>query len=913
MYVDSKLIDGKVFVSERVNGARRIKTFPAPFDYYCDYPDKDYEADQTANNLSKTFTGLYGDRLRKRIFRSKKDMLNQIMNDVSSGYRIYESDIRPEYKILERQYRDTPAPKLNVAVFDIEVETLPGRGFASYVNPYGRINAITIHQKWLGKCLTYALAPPTMTTDEAQALINDIPDAYVLETEHELLTLFLEAIEDADVITGWNSEGYDIPMLIQRIRLILGDDDFERIAQYDPGPAAKHQLKKLCLFQQSPTARQFINQFGQEETTFNLCGRVHLDYMQLYKALTFTSQPSYRLDYILQIELGERKVPYNGTLHQLWCNDFRKFIEYAIQDTMGLSKVDDKKNFIGLSVEVTHTSCVNLPDTLGSVSKIEHAIIVELHRQGKVAPDKSPSEDGDKVAGGFVYKPEGGKYDWVASFDLNSLYPSVIRLLNISPETVIGQFNTSRTEQKISKLISSGECKTRTDAWHHFAACLEYHDIIDEKDTELELLLETGDKETAKASEWKTMLKENNLVVTGNGTVFDMSQEGIIPYCLTKWYQDRIETRAKSKKCRDDGDDDGYKYYDMVQQVRKVFLNATYGALLNAYFRFNDERFGQSVTLSGRVISQHMAKDACYLIDGEYDLGKSLIYMDTDSAYVHIEDYLKSLDADLEDDDLLCDIADNLGETLNDRFPKAMSEMFLVTEEHGGVIQCKRETVATSSLFKDKKKKRYALACLDFDGKRKREIKTVGFETERSDTPVFVQDFMKECLNDVLLGQANYNDIKAKSEEFIQTVEKMPIENLGKPSSASKVTIGKIERDRWREGMEKPHIHYAVSAALNFNDYLEYFNDTSMEPILDGDKVRIFPLLENRQKNPLGAKYIALSSGASFISDWFYTMPFDMYQIKDNFVISKLHSIFDMLHWDFTPPDTDSDNVFVYN
>ncbi len=923
-YVDAKRVGNSVFVSERLpDGKRRIQSYKSPLDYYTDYTD-----DELADDVSKGIRhivrkSMFGDRVRKRSFNDYNSCQTSIIKDITDGKKIYESDIRPEYKVLERNYEGQAAPNLHVAIYDIEVAIPPKMPWARYENPYAEINAITIYQKWLNKCLTYALAPPGMTVDEAQAailpLIEENRDIYICQNEAELLELTLEAFEDADVISGWNDRTFDLPYIIQRTRLILGEEPYETIHYYNPSPLSEQHLKRLCLFHQSPRM-EIISQYGRPETVFSLCGRVQLDYLDLYKTLTFSQKPSYSLDYILSEELQENKVAYKGTLYQLWCEDFATFIRYSIQDVMGLSRLDDKMTFIRLASEVTHMACVNLIDALGSVSKIENAIIVALHKKGMVAPDKKPVMETSKVAGGFVHMPKGRKYNYITSFDLNSLYPSVIRLLNISPETVVGQFDISRTEAKLQEYMNlDGKGKPseqRTRAWHNFTGTLEYHDIVDGTDELLTLVYEDGEKITMTGAEWREIFRGMDLTVSANGTVFRTDQPGIIPEVLAVWYQERIETRKKSKDCYKAGDTVGGAYWDMVQQVRKVYLNATYGALLNAYFRFNDPRFGQSVTLSGRVVTKHMARKACEIIDGRYEFTPAMIYSDTDSGYFELNQYFDRIGIDKTDIGAMVDECDRLGELINASFPEAMERNFFSSIEHAKVIECKRETVARNGLFKHETKKRYALNVWDDEGKRYPDgkVKVVGMEVRRSDTPKFVQKFLQECLEDVLIRDYSFDKIYEKAEMARDKFDVDDPFDLGIPSSASKITIGKAQEEYHQaNGGPKPKIHWAVMGALRFNQYREFFGDTDMREITDGDKVKIFYLNQYHPKNPLQFPSIAINADATFIKDWFSELPFDIEMMKQKLIANKLNNVFDMLDWDFDPPLTVANSVFVYD
>lgn len=902
-YIDAFRRGDNICVSERDSaGVRHERRAPAPFYFYVENPDGKY-------------TSMYGhklDRVAQKNFISYKTSIDDYHDE---GILTFESDVKPEYRFLEDQYVKATPPKLHIGILDIESDRDPSQGFSRPDYPYAIINAITIDRKWLNDVVTVSVCPPTLTLEEAEELVADIENTYVVETEEELLLLTLELLEDADVISGWNSEFYDLPMIIQRIRVVLGQEDLDDVSdleEYRPSNLSREYLKKLCLFDEIPQPRRVDRGFGSDDWTFTLKGKVHLDYLDLYMKFSFSELHSYKLDYVLEVEIDERKIEYDGSLDQLWREDFKLFTLYNRQDTIGLSKVDDKRKFIKLANEMAHTACVMLKDTLGSVTIIEHAIMCELHQRGFIAPDKQETEKDGKVAGAFVKLPEGGMYEWICSFDINSLYPSVIRMLNISPETLVGQFDISRTTLKIDDLISSGKAKDTTEAWHHFTGVTEYHDVQEGNQFEnLTLVYEDGERHTMDGGEWKEWFEQNDVAISANGTVFHTTEQGIIPYCLEKWYNERVEFKAKSKKFDKEGDTDSAEYWDTIQQARKLFLNSTYGALLNRFFRFFDTRFGQSVTLSGRVVTKHMIRKASELIDGEYGFGKSAVYSDTDSAYMTLIDLID----DNATEDMIVELADEIGDLINQSYPSKMIESFFVPFENGAVIQSGREVVAKRGIFKDATKKRYALYVIDDEGKKVSKLKIMGMETQRSDTPKWIQEFLKECLNLVVKDGEGEDVLVNKIIDFRESFYKKESWELGSPKRIKnmKKTLLELKMFDEKRIANEPRVYYAVRAGMNFNRYLEYFNDTEIPPIVDGDKVEIMYLNEkDLTTNPLGFRNIAIPVGLKKHSKWIQKLPLSVTRAYDGLVTKKITNIFDMFDWEFEPSDTTADEVFEW-
>lgn len=531
-YVAAHLRFNDVFVIERTEkGARKIVKHRAPFFMYVE--------DEVG-----TYTTMFGTKARRLDYAKRRDMRDEKDDYAAQGIRTFESDVKPEYKILEAHYKGSNPPDLHVGFLDIEVLSRAKEGWARWTNPYAPISAITVHRGWIGDTVTIALMPDDgRGYDAASAQLEGIPDTILCETEAELLELFLELIQDCDVMTGWNSEKFDLPYIVARLRIVLGGEDAEDFVDDDnereediPHESAV-VLRKLSPLGLLPR-RGKVESFGNEETVFSIPGLPHLDYLDLYKKFELSPRETYKLNHILQVEVGQEKVHYDGTLEQLYYNDFRKYILYNRQDVDGLVAVDKKVGFIDIANIMSHRSCVSLEDSMGSVSKIEQAMVMKLHDMGMVAQDKPFIDAGGPVAGALVFDPQPGLHDWMVTLDVKSLYPSVIRMLNISPETLVGQFQLTMTERRLAELMAQGISKS--DAWGRFTSTLEYVAIV-EGDEFIKLTLEYADgtRATQTAAEWKSILENGGLALTANGTVFDLSTEGIVPLMLTEWFDGR--------------------------------------------------------------------------------------------------------------------------------------------------------------------------------------------------------------------------------------------------------------------------------------------------------------------------------------------------------------------------------------
>ena len=675
----------EILIVERINGQRVYNTLPANYVFY--YEDA----------RGGRYKDMWGRPVSKASFTSNKIFQRELK--MYSGRKTYESDINPIFRCLEENYLGVESPILNIGFFDIEVDFDPQRGFASPWDPFSAITAISVHRTSDDTLYTLCLKPNLpvvdkdhLTWEAADAICRSIPNTVLCNDEVELLTMFLDLIEDCDVLSGWNSKGFDIPYVINRIERLMGKD----------------YTKQMCLWGQRPKRKKYI-QFKKEQETYELVGRIHLDYLELYKKHNPQELHSYRLDYVGEIEVGENKTPYSGTLDNLYKRDFRKFIEYNRQDTALLQKIDAKKRFIELANQIAHTNTVLLPTTMGSVALIEQSIINEAHSRGLCVPNRKrpdmevnmdddddwdEEDDGPRpfrntgekrpVVGAYVAKPKIGIHREIACCDINSLYPSALRALNMGPETLVGQIRLDRTNALIDSRLAQGipgpEC------WEGLFATLEY-DLVNTKSPEKMIVdFEDGNSIEVTGDQLYEyiFLQGNPYCVTANGTIFRTDVEAIIPGLLGKWYSQRkamqfketvfseasaqgkgfkvdfskmsnglgATTEAKladlpdyiksgdldaiqqlaNRQIRIEGDKifinedfvkeaKGYMvFWNQRQQARKILLNSLYGALLNEGCRFYDARIGQSVTLSGRSITKHMSSKTNEIITGVYDV-----------------------------------------------------------------------------------------------------------------------------------------------------------------------------------------------------------------------------------------------------------------------------------------------------
>ena len=881
-YVDARWDRDKdtVFVVERDPKKGRIfQEYPARYMFY--YPDQ-----------RGKYRSIYGESLSKVTSKSFKDFQKE--QRIHSNHKLYESDINVVFKTLEENYLGVEAPKLNVAFWDIEVDFDPERGYASPEDAFMPITAIAVHLQWLDTLVCLAVPPKTLTMAQAEEQVKNFPNTHLFETEAEMLEMFLQLIEDADVLSGWNSEGFDMPYTVNRIIKVLSKED----------------TRRLCLWDQMPKKREY-EKYGKTATTYDLVGRVHLDSLELYRKYTYEERHTYRLDAIGEMEIGESKTVYEGTLDQLYNNDFKKFIEYNRQDCALLDKLDKKLKFLDLANTLAHECTVLLQTTMGAVAVTEQAIVNEAHHRGLIVPSRIRRDElGDtQAAGAYVAYPKKGIHDWIGSMDINSLYPSAIRALNMGPETIIGQLRPEKTDQYINEQMVLHK-KSFAAAWEGLFGTFEYEAVMkQDKAFEITIDWENGESDVLSAAEVYRLIFESNQpwILSANGTIFTHENEGIIPGLLKRWYSERKDMQKKLKAAIDAGNKIEEEYWDKRQLVKKINLNSLYGAILNAGCRFFDKRIGQSTTLTGRSIARHMAGKVNEMITGEFNhVGKSIIYGDTDSCYFSAYNTLKTEIQKKQipwDRDIAIQLYNTIADNVNATFPDFMLDAFHCPRSRGEVIKAGREIVAVKGLFITKK--RYAVLYYDKDGKRydvdgkPGKIKAMGLDLKRSDTPEFMQKFLEEVLTRVLNG-AEEKEILEMISEFRTEFKARPGWEKGSPKRANNIT----EYEDKEKKAGKANMPGHVRASINWNTLKRMNGDKYSMGIVDGMKVIVCKVKEN----PLGFTSVAYPVDELRLPKWFQDLPFDHSEMESTIINNKLDNLIGVLEWDLE--STTQDNTF---
>jgi DNA polymerase elongation subunit (family B) len=512
------------------------------------------------------------------------------------------------------------------------------------------------------------------------------------------------------------------------------------------------------------------------------------------------------------------------------------------------------------------------------------------------------------AAGAYVAYPKEGIQDWVGSLDINSLYPSAIRALNMGPETIVGQLRQTMTEEYIQGLMAKG--KSFAASWEGKFGSLEYEAVMNKEiGTDITIDWEDGRNDVFSAAEVFQLVFESNspFMLSSNGTIFTYEREGVIPGLLKRWYAERKEMQAKLKECIANGNKIEEEYWDKRQLVKKINLNSLYGAILNPGCRFFDKRIGQSTTLVGRQIAKHMASKVNEIITGEYNhVGKAIIYGDTDSCYFSA---YKTLKRDIDtgkipwSKETVTMLYDQICEEVNQTFAKFMEDAFHCPRTRGEVIKAGREIVGSKSLFITKK--RYAVLYYDKEGKRydvdgkPGKIKAMGLDLKRSDTPEFIQNFLSDVLEKVLTGESEDNVLDFISA-FRTDFKSRPGWEKGSPKRANNISAYRGKEEK----AGKTNMPGHVRASLNWNTLKRMMDDKYSMQVTDGAKVIVCKLKEN----PLQFTSVAYPVDELRLPQWFKDLPFDHEGMESTIIDAKLGNLIGVLNWDVR--STEQTNTF---
>ncbi len=739
---------------------------------------------------------LFNENLEPMKFGDIRDARDFVRKyDGVENFKIYGND-RFEYAFIAEEFVgqiDWDLQDIHVAIIDIEVGSENG-----FPDPYKATEPITaIAIKKLGGDVTvYGCGDYEVKGSET----------YIkCDSESDLCKKFLKDWQEncPDVITGWNIDFFDVPYLVNRFRMVLGEDEAKKLSPWN------------YMWERKVT----IN--GRELIQYNIGGVSALDYIELYKwyAPGGKSQESYKLDNIANVELGENKLSYDeyDNLHQLYRLNYQKFIEYNIKDVELIVKLEDKLKLLELALTLAYDTKTNYEDVFAQTRMWDALIYSHLLEKKIIVPPKVIQRKNSAFEGAYVKDPQVGMHNWVASFDLNSLYPHLLIQYNISPETLVEPENYTQ----------------------------EMRDVLKQNVNVNSLL----------ASEIDTS-KLHGCTLTPNGQFFRTDIQGFLPKMMEEMYEDRKKFKKMMLKAKQDyiNEKDPVKKveidklvarYNNLQLAKKVSLNSAYGALGSQYFRFYDLRQALAVTLAGQLsirwienkLNQYMNK----LLKTENE--DYVIASDTDSIYLRLGDLIDKVYPQTKDSNKIIQFMDKVCEDKIQPFiDESYQELASYVHAYSQKMQMKREALSDKGIWTAKK--RYILNVYNNEGVQYEEpqMKVMGLEMVKSSTPAVIREKMKQTIT--LIVNATEQDVQDFIEKFKQEFKTLPPEDVAFPRGINGLKDYSDSATLYKKGTP---IH--VRGAILYNFMLKEKNLTKSYPLIqEGEKLKFTYL---KTPNPL--------------------------------------------------------------
>ena len=687
--------------------------------------------------------------------------------------------------------------KINVTTIDIEVAS--DDGFPDPTKADHKIISICMKNNIGNTYYVWGLGE----YDSDKSYMKDNMVIYRrFEREDDLLINFITHWSSQqyspDVVTGWNTRFFDIPYLVNRINRMLGEAYVKRLSPW------------------GMIDRQEITKMGRTQTAYELKGISQLDYLDLFKKFGYSYGPqeSYKLDHIAHVVLGENKLDYDeySNLHTLYKYNHQKFIDYNIKDVELVDRIEDKLGLITLCMTMAYKGGVNYNDTFGTTLIWDTIIYRRLFANNIVVPfieDKTKT----MYPGGFVKEPQVGIHDNVVSFDLNSLYPSIIMQYNMSPETIA---NGEITSFDIENVLTKSERPNN-----------------------------------------------NGKALAANGQYFNIDKPGIIPFIIDEMYKERVGIKqeminAQKEKEKVDKNDKQEIYRierdiaiaENRQMSIKILLNSLYGALGNRYFRFFDQRVAEAITLTGQLTirwAEYALNSYLNRVLSPDSWKDYVIAIDTDSLYVCLDDFVKKFNPKNT-----IDFLDNVcSEALEPELEKSYAELYGMLGGIDNRMVMKREAIADRALWTAKK--RYIMNVHDNEGVRYKQpkLKIMGIEAIKSSTPEPCRKALKEIFKVIM--KEDERSVQESIEQFKQHFKTLDPDQIAFPRGVTQVKKFQDRNTLYKKGTP---IH--VRGAILYNKLIgDMALNKKYELINNGEKIKFLYL---RQPNSIHENVIAFPS-----------------------------------------------------
>ena len=781
---------------------------------------------------------------------------------------LYESDLDAYTSVLIDRYKDSDdaAEWQNIVYFDIECEIAGALTPELIKNAPTKITSIAVYDNTTQKyyCLILDEKQQLQTINEENRAIIPFPH------EHDLLHAFLNLWEQLDptIITGWNTEYFDVPFLYYRIENQLGASEAARMSP----------LRKV--------------KFGtySHDAPVELAGLNHLDYMLLFKKYNPKQEPSYKLGDIGEKYVGLAKIEYEGNLDRLFQEDINKFIEYNIRDVEILIELEKKFKFIELTIAICHLCHVPYEQIYLSTALNDGAILTYLKRQNIVSPNKPTTtrpalyDIKEEYAGGYLKDPVPGLYEWVIDLDFTSLYPSIIRSLNIGIETYIGRIIN---KDKYDNNWTLDDLKGMD---HEQLITIER--LKDDK---------TTSQSEIKVGQIIDYIEQGGMMIAASGAIFRTDKPSVVCEVLTDWFNKRVEYKNLMKKAYKAGDAVKGEFYNRRQHAYKIKLNDVYGCYAINGWRYTDGHkiISKAITLTGQRVTQESIKfcnawmnEQLGTTDKDY-----VVTSDTDSLFIQVKDLVLQRYPETKTKDeyikAVLEIATEVQKYANANIERVAREKFNIKGDH--YFELKQEVVIERGYFAGKR--RYAMYIVNKEGVTVDEMVMMGLDLMKSNMTPMYRKFGEELLQQIMFG-APKSDIDKRILDFKKFVKDLPLGDIAKPTGVKQVSSYIDRKPGIGEIFSTLKLKCPINtkAAIWYNDLLRFKKlDKKYPCFTEGDKMKYIQLKDN----PYRIDVIGFTGNdPEFITE-FMNKYADREQGFESSLMNKLVGIYEDLGWVF--------------
>ena len=776
--------------------------------------------DQSKASKFKTLDGRYAHPKRFDGARAARDFMQQYEN--VEGMEVHGYD-RFVYQFIADKFKNEIRFDMDLmTIYTIDIEVGCDNGFPSVEACQEEMLCITIKNLITKEVITWG----------TREFTPDGTEYRVFWKEQEMLSDFHQwwTENTPDIITGWNCNLYDIPYLCRRLERVLGEK------------------WKKSLSPWNRVLEREIEIHNRKHLQYDISGVAILDYLDLYKKFTYSAQESYRLDHIANVELGQKKVDHSEyeNFKEFYTKDWQKFVEYNIVDVELVDRLEDKMKLIELALTLSYDAKVNLSDVYSQVRMWDTMIYNDLQKKNIVVPPKVSTKKDEQYAGAYVKVPEPGGYDWVVSFDLNSLYPHLIMQYNISPETLVERRHGAVSVDKL----------------------LEQEAEID-----------------------------GEYAVCANGAQYRKDIHGFLPEMMQRIYDDRKIYKGKMLTAKRQNESaptvqlqKDIARYNNIQMARKIQLNSAYGAIGNQYFRYFNLANAEAITLSGQVsirwienkVNEYLNK-LLKTEDKDY-----VIASDTDSIYICLDLLVNSVfDVQNVPKERIVNFLDAACKTKIEPFiDKAYQELATYVNAYEQKMFMKRENIADRGVWTAKK--RYILNVWDSEGVRyeKPKLKIMGIEAVKSSTPAPCRQAIRDALKIIMNGTEE--DVQTYISKFRKEFESLPVEEVAFPRSCNNLGKFSSPRDIYAKGCP---MH--VRGSLMYNYYVKKKKLSHKYPLIqEGEKIKFVHL---KMPNRIGENVISFFQTLPKELDLHGSIDWDM-QFEKSF-LSPVKVVLDAIGW----------------